>query len=326
LLINKAATRRFNWKNTMTTGALRVTSLNPSSQIASSAIQFFNNVESGADQLISALPNMADEQVWQLRVQARVYGRVSWRIECACDAEIMNRESVRRGRGVRDTEERGVTAAVIKHAAELGVAPKTIFRNASVHKTFFNSDSAVTNKEKNGSLDILEEKDFYLAALATDDPWATIEKYAQEKLKNPFFSTRDAWRMTKEDKTPPLDETVPALCDQEDVLAAWEELQIAFRKMVSAAPRLQNLIGGYREEIQYELTLPSQTVEETIYELIRQGYDEADQIAARMKRDRIYVQVWLNRLCEIGKLGSFEKERAPGARGQARTGYREIDS
>lgn len=297
---------------------------NPSS-IAVSAIQFFNEVEMTADQIIFDLPNMADMEVLQIRMQARTFGRVSWRIECACDAEIMNRESQRRGRGIRDLEENGVTMAVVKHAAEIGVAPRTIFRNASVHKTFFNSDSAVINKDKNGLLDILDEKDFYIAALATDDPWGTIEKFALAKADDPFFSTRDAWRMTKEQTTPPLDETVPALCDQPEVVEAWEEFQVACRKMISTAPRLQNLVNGYLEEIQYELTIPPQSVEETIYDLIRQGYDECDAIAARMKRDRIHVAVWLNRLCELGKMESFEKERAPGARGQARTGYREAE-
>lgn len=300
--------------------------INPSQQIASSAIQFFNKVEGATDQIISELPDMADDEVLEVRQQAKMFGMSSWRIVFACDAEILNRESQRRGRGVKDLDERGVEAAVRKHAAALGVHPRTIYDNASVHKTFFNSGSATSNKLKNGVLDMLEDADFYRAAMRTDDPHAAIEKFAQEKAKNPFFSTRDAWRMNKEQTTPPLDETVPALCDEPEVVQAWEELQLAFRKMISVAPRLQNLINGYAEEVQYELTIPPQTVELTIYDLIRQGYDEADQIAARMKRDRIHVAVWLNRLCELGKMESFEKERAPGARGQARTGYREIDS
>src|SRR5215813_392663 len=128
--------------------------------------------------------------------------------------------------------------------------------------------------------------------------------------------------MIKEEKTPPLNETMPALCDQPEVVAAWNDFHAACRKIVMAAPRLQSLINGYLEEIQYELTVPSQTVEQVIFDLIEQGYDEADQIAARMKRDRIHLIVWLNRLCELCKLESFEKERAPGARGQARTGDR----
>jgi hypothetical protein len=298
---------------------------NPSQRIASSAIQFFNKAESAADKIISELPDMADEEVLEVRQQARAFGRVSWRIECACDAEILNRESQRRGRGVRDTEARGVDAAVKKHAAELGIEPRTIYSNAAVHQTFFNSVSANRNKAENGGLDDLEDKEYYRAALSTDDPHATIEKFARAKAENPTFSTRDAWRMIKEEKTPRLDETIPALCDQPDVVAAWAEFQTACRKMITMAPRLQNLINGYLEEVQYELTMPPQTVEQTIFELIRQGYDEADQIASRMKRDRIYVVVWLNRLCEIGKLEDFEKDRAPGARGQARTGYRATD-
>jgi hypothetical protein len=302
----------------------RMKSLNPSRRIASSAIRFFNKVESAADKIISELPDMADEEVLEVRQQAKALGRAAWRIECACDAEILNRESQRRGQGVKDLEGRGVDAAVKKHAAEIGVTPMTIYRNAAVHKTFFNSNSAVRNKQDNGGLDELEEKDFYLAAMATDDPHATIEKFARAKAENPFFSTRDAWRMIKEEKTPRLDETVLALCDQPNVVSAWNDFQAACRKLVKAAGRLQSLVNGYLEEIHYELTMPSQTVERVIFDLIEQGYDEADQIAIRMKRDRIHVIVWLNRLCELGKLESFEKERAPGARGQARTGYRKV--
>jgi hypothetical protein len=308
----------------MTLTGASMTSLNHSRQIASSAIRFFNKVESAADKIISELPDMADEEVLEVRQQARAFGRIAWRIECACDAEILNRESMRRGRGVKDSEGKGVDAAVRKHAAEIGVHPQTIYQNAAIHQTFFNSSGATRNKGINGVLDELEDREFYRAAMATDDPHATIEKFARAKAENPFFSTRDAWRMIKEGKTPRLDETVPTLCDQPDAVAAWNDFQAACRKMIKAAPRLQSLVNGYLEEIQYELTMPSQTVERVIFDLIEQGYDEADQIAIRMKRDRIHVIVWLNRLCELGKLESFEKERAPGARGQARTGYRKV--
>lgn len=296
---------------------------NPS-RIASSAIQFFNRVETTADAIIAELPQMADDEVLEIRQSARTLGHMAWRIEYACDAEIMNRESQRRGRGIKDEHERGVDAAVRKHAAALGVHPRTIYDNASVHKTFFNSGSATSNKLRDGLLDILQEADFYRAALRTDDPWATIERFAKAKSDDPFFSTRDAWRMTKEDKTPPLDETIAALCDQPEIVDAWTEFQAVCRKLISAVPRLQGLVNGYLEEVQYELTLPSQTVEQAICDILIQGWDEVDMIASRMKRDRIHVTVWLNRMVEIGRLESFEKERAPGARGAARTGYREL--
>lgn len=297
--------------------------INPSRRIASSAIHFFNETEATAHQLMSALSDKPDEEVWEIRRRARTFGRMAWRIECACDAVIMDRESGRRGR-LKAEEGKGVDAAVKKHAAEIGVHPQTIYQNAAIHKTFFATSGATSSEGVNGSLDALEDREFYRAAMSTGDPHATIEKFAQEKLKNPSFSTRDAWRDVKEKKAPPLDETVPALCDEPEVAAAWEEFQNACGKLVTAAPRLNGLVGGYLEEIQYELTLPPQTVEQTIFDLLIQGYDEADHIAARMKRDRIHVIVWLNRLCEIGRLESFEKERAPGARGAARTGYRAI--
>lgn len=297
--------------------------MNHPATIATSAMQFFNNVETTADQIISELPDMDDLEVLQLRMQARTFGRVAWRIECACDALILSRESARRGR-LKGEEGKGIDAAVKKHALEIGVSPRTIYSNAAIHKTFFASASACRNKEENGSLDDLSEREFYNAALSTDDPHAMLEKFAEEKVKNPFFSTRDAWRMVKESKTPPLDTVVPALCDEPKVVEAWEGVQLALRKLITTAPRLQNVINGYLEELQYELTLPSQTVEEVIFGLLEQGFDEPDEIAARMKKDRIFVIVWLNRLVEIGKLEAFYKERAPGARGAARQGFREI--
>jgi hypothetical protein len=309
----------------MTLG-VSVTDLNPSRQIAASMIDLFNSTESSADMVIAELHAMSDEEVLEIRIQARIFTRMGWRVECACDSEVARRSQARVSRGRHDMEGQQIAKAVQQYAHECAVTPKTVYENTRLHLTFFSSNRAVTREIENGGLQHLEEKEYYKAALATDDPWAAIEKFAQEKAKNPFFSTRDAWRMNKERTTPPLDETVPALCDEPEVVAAWEEFQVACRKIVSTAPRLQNLIGGYLEEIQYELTMPPQTVEATIYDLIRQGYDEADQIAGRMRRDRIYVAVWLNRLCEVGKMESFEKERAPGARGQARTGYREIDS
>lgn len=296
---------------------------NPSTQIASAAIQFGNKLEAVIDQVIAELPNLLYEELIEVERQWANIGRGSWRVICAVHAEILNRQPAYRGR-LKDEDGRGVDAAVRKHAAERGIHPQTIYQNAAIHKTFFASSGATRNKDQYGVLDELEDREFFRAALCSDDAWGTIERFAQEKLKNPFFSTRDAWRMVKEGKTPPLDETVPALCDQPEVVEAWQQFQESCRKLMTLAPRLQGLVGGYLEEVKYELTIPSQTVKEAIFELIRQGWDEVDQIALRMRKDRIHVTVWLNRLVELGDAESFEKERAPGARGAARTGYREI--
>ena len=92
--------------------------------------------------------------------------------------------------------------------------------------------------------------------------------------------------------------------------------------MKAATPRLSALLHGYLEEIQYELSLPAESIKAHLFDCIQQGIDEVDLIAPRLKRDRIHVQVWLNRMVELGELDEFEKERAPGARGAARTGYR----
>jgi hypothetical protein len=306
---------------TTTTGAM----MSNHSPIASTAIGFFNDVENVRDHIISELTNMADDEVAYIRQQAESFGMASWRIECACDAEVCSRSQSRTARGRHDAEGRQIAKAVQDYALKCSVAMRTVYENAQIHQVFFSSARARTREIREGTLEHLRDKVFYRIAIYTADPLATIEMFAKAKADNAFFSTRDAVRMIKEETTPPLDEVVPALCDEPDIVLIWEKYQIVSRELISVAPRLQNLINGYIEEVQYELSMPSQSIEQTIFDLIMQGYDEADQIAGRMKKDRIYVIVWLNRLVEVGKLESFEKERAPGARGAARTGYREID-
>src|SRR5262249_59765768 len=105
---------------------VRMKSVDPS-PIASSAIEFFNRVEDAADKIIAELPKMADEEILEIRMQARMLTHMGWRVECACDAEILNRESMRRGRGVKDDEGKGVKAAVVKHAQLIGAHPQTLF-------------------------------------------------------------------------------------------------------------------------------------------------------------------------------------------------------
>lgn len=289
---------------------------------AAEGMHWLQAIEADTDRVIASLPARTDEELIDIRLASRGLGRAAWRIECAADAEIMRRLNDPRGRGRHDTEGRVIAAAVRDHADAVGVPPRTIYQNAQIHNTFFSSVGANTRRLKSGGLDHLEEKEYFRAALCAENPIEQIEEFARAKTEDPRFSTRDAWRRVQEAKTPPLDETIPALCDRADVNAAWAEFQTATAKLKAVAPRLSGLLKGYLEEIQYELSLPEQTIAQAIHDLISQGIDEADLIAERLQKDRIHVQVWLNRLCELDELESFEKERAPGARGQARIGYR----
>lgn len=281
-----------------------------------------NQVEENKDAIIAAIPSLADEPLIELRMQAKVLGRAAWEIECAADAEILTRESRRRGRGVKDEDGAGVEAAVRKHAAAIGVTPRTIYRNAEIHRTFFNTDSAVRNKDQNGPTDILDEKEFYNAAKASDDPHATLEYFAQQKTENPFYSTRDAWRYVKELKCPPIDSPVPPLIEDPTVKAWYDN----FIRIAREAPRGVNRILSHAvEEVRDYVQRASGDRLTQVLNLIREGTDEQDLIAVETCVDRIHVAVWLNRMMDEGLIASFDKPRSPGARGAARTGHRLTD-
>lgn len=138
--------------------------------------------------VIDRIPELSDEHVLRTRETARNLGSVAWRIECACDAEILKRTHARRGRGNVDTAGIGVKATVKAIAAEVGVHPNSIYRNAQIHNTFFepvNGLGAQTN---------LPDKQFYEEALRATNPHAAIEVIADNRAANVHYSTRDARR------------------------------------------------------------------------------------------------------------------------------------
>jgi uncharacterized membrane protein len=209
---------------------------------------------------------------------------------------------------------------VKEHAKTIGVHPRTIYENARIHSTFFNSGAATSNKEKQGGTEILEDKEFYRLALRSDDPHKTIQHFADEKAANPFFTTKDARREVYAEKTPSIDSAVPPLIEDAAV-KAWYERYV---RAVSEAPTpgLRRILRDSLEEVRDHVQRPTESRRAQLLALIHEGIDEQDLIAKEISIDRIHVAVWLNRLMEDGTLTSFEKERTPGARGQTRTGYR----
>ena len=195
---------------------------------------------------------------------------------------------------------------VEQFAKQIGIHPRRVWEYRAVYQLYQKCDRSQV-------LDFTH----YILASSAPDPIQMLEIAAEECL-----STKALRRLITQAKAPSLDETVPALSDDPAVTKAWEQFQQGCQAMKTATPRLSALIHGYLEEIQYELSLPAESIKAHLYDCIQQGIDEVDLIAPRLKRDRIHVQVWLNRMTELGELEEFEKERAPGARGAARTGYR----
>ena len=152
-----------------------------------------NKLDKLETDVINLLPELSDDEVMETRNYAKLLGKSSWKIEIACDNEIWNRTKAKCGRGNIDVDEDGIIAAVNKRAGEIGCSGQTIRNNRNIFDTF---------KEELCKSDFthLDEKTFYLAAYVAPDPHAMLEKFAKEKLDNPFFSTRDAFREARRSK------------------------------------------------------------------------------------------------------------------------------
>jgi len=296
---------------------------------AAQTIDWMNAIDRRADQIIQALPERTEEEVLEIRNSARALGRAAWRIEAACDAAILDRVRLKGGRGRRDVDEVGVDAAVRKVAAELGVAPRTIYQNAQIHKTFFDDPEPTAETPERtlrtlGPVDHLEEKEFFKAALRSPDPHETLEYFARQKAADPNFSTGDAWRIVKGKTPPALDSELPAIATPE-VMTIWRDWCQAGQDLGAAVPPAAEAIRYAIEEIKYIIETPAQTVQQRIIHLIQnQEINELDPIAHAMSENREVVRVWLNRMIEDGVLETriqTIEERVPGARGPARTYY-----
>lgn len=162
-------------------------------QALSKIFNHLNKLDRLETDVISLLPSLTDDEVMETRSYAKLLGKSAWKIECACDREIWNRTKAACGRGNKDIEEEGILAAVNKRAGEIGCSARTVYNNAKIFDTFREEIVAT-------DFNHLDEKTYYLAALASADPHAAIESFAQEKLKNPFFNTRDAYREARKSK------------------------------------------------------------------------------------------------------------------------------
>lgn len=280
-------------------------------------VDWLKRVEASEDECIAQLPGLDDKKLLQVRMHCKATGRSLWHIECAADAEILKRASAPLGRGVRDVKGIGKKAAIAKRAEEIGVDPATIYQNADIHNTFFSGCADTTAKAKYEDLD---EKEFFRLALRADDSQAAIVAIAEKKAADPNFTTKDARTDVYAIKTPSLDSPVPPLIEDESVKEWYEQ----FVLVVDTAPGegLRRILSGAIEEVRDFVQRPVWSRMKQLLLLIDENVDELDLIAADTGKNRVYVGVWLNRMQQDDLITEFEKERAPGARGAARTGYK----
>lgn len=166
-----------------------------------------NHLETVTDGVVSRLTCLNDEQVMDARAYAVSLGRAAWRVECACDAELLRRLRERTqvlvGRGRTDDAGTGIVAQIDRVAAQMGVARRTVQNNATIYETFLTDDALAS------SCAVLEDKQFYTEALRAPDKAQALVHLAGRKAENPFFTTRDA-RLEVEalrDSMPPMPQT-----------------------------------------------------------------------------------------------------------------------
>lgn len=170
---------------------------------------YLNRLEEFQETVIELIPFASDEQLQQTKERGVAMGGAGWRIVAACDAEILARtRKLVGGRGNKDTEGVGKTAAVKERAKQTQKSDAQVYRNAQIVNTFGKSILNVQNP-------LLDDKGFYEAALRAPNPKKAIRLFEKEKHDNPNFSVRDAFRLAKELKSNRTKVNIP---DQENYL------------------------------------------------------------------------------------------------------------
>lgn len=162
------------------------------------------------DGLVEELRTAAHDDIVEVRQHAQDFGQFGWRVECACDAQFAERAHAPRGRGNRDITEIGVKAAIRRKAKAVGVTPRTIEKNAQIHRL-----AQQFALQENGVLGnaILTNKHFYIAALSAADPLAALDMFAGKKQTLPRFKVSDAYRLLEAQSLTKTQVTTNALAE-----------------------------------------------------------------------------------------------------------------
>lgn len=155
-------------------------------RVASQILHLCHTLEGIRDEFIPLLPELSDKKIIEIRGTARIIGVWAWVVECACDAETLSRiEAKKGGRGNKDEDEEGRLATVRQQAYRDGKGVSTFYLNAQIFNTF-----GLETILAHGNT--LQEKGFWVAALAAPDPIEAVETFAEKKADNPFMEVQEA--------------------------------------------------------------------------------------------------------------------------------------
>jgi hypothetical protein len=160
-----------------------------SRDVVANIIDLCHTLEDRRDALLASLPNLDVEEIIEVRMSARIVGVWAWLIECACDAEALERVPKQSGRGKVDTNGNGRVAAAGRQAYIDGKGVSTVYKNARIIKTFGPEEIILASGNN------LQDKEFYVAASSAPEPQKTLEMFVEKKTDNPFFEPKDAWEV-----------------------------------------------------------------------------------------------------------------------------------
>lgn len=150
--------------------------------------KFLSNLANLVPEVIADLARQSDDDVLNTRKQARVLDESYWRVECACDAEFVERAvKLKGGRGLRDVNAVGAKAAIARRAKQIGVTPRTVERNAQVFR--------LMEETSDREIACLTEKHFFVAALTAADPAKAVDRFIERKGEGLRFKVSDAYRL-----------------------------------------------------------------------------------------------------------------------------------
>lgn len=155
-------------------------------KVVADILHLCHTLEGIRDQFIPLLPELPDKKIIEIRGAARIVGTWAWVVECACDAETVSRVAAQKGgRGNTDDEEEGRLATIRQQAYRDGKGVSTLYQNAQIFNTF-----GLETILSHGNT--LQEKGFWVAALAAPDPIEAVETLAEKKADNPFMEVQEA--------------------------------------------------------------------------------------------------------------------------------------
>jgi hypothetical protein len=169
----------------------------------SSAISFPHAVTSllVADKLLHyeqgvvlSLQSQTEKEILETRGKAKLAGKLAWRLEAACDAEVISRANNVRGHNFRSgASAHGVMFAAKRQAKKVGCTPAVVFQNARIYRLIQEVEGA--NSENSTELQLLDEKGFFIAALSAANPHKAVLIFAQRKATLKRFRVTDAQRL-----------------------------------------------------------------------------------------------------------------------------------